>query len=307
MKLYIPLFFLITLLIVSCTEPLPQGWEKVTEGDFDYHLFTPPVDSKGTYRLAVSFLSPEESAPFTHDDVQMKGNMYVVSIDYKKIPQSKKQKAVIDHVIEKNPINRDKVYLTGISGGADSVLALLASYPDYFAAAAVISGAGNPEKADLFAHIPLQAIHYDGDTVVPVSGIRETMTKMREAGGLPFFIEHNKEGHLDSFEEAGGIRIVSWLHGQHKKRDTTPPSAPLSITASIDCECGIQLRWPPAKDKESGILSYKVFRNLKYYATVSGNEYLDTTADRSKRYTYTVVAVNKAGLEAEKGVTAIYP
>ena len=64
-------------------------------------------------------------------------------------------KGLIDNTIKTQPVDKDRVILTGLSMGGYATWGLLAAYPDLFAAAVPICGGGDPSKAALFKDVPL--------------------------------------------------------------------------------------------------------------------------------------------------------
>lgn len=79
--------------------------------------------------------------------------------------------------------------------------------------------------------------------------------------------------------------------------DTTPPTAPGSVTAIPVSDRQVDLSWTPATDPDTGIVVYKVFRDGNHIATVKGWGYSDTGLVEQTTYSYTVSAVNYHGTE----------
>jgi hypothetical protein len=90
------------------------------------------------------------------------------------------------------------------------------------------------------------------------------------------------------------------------ERDTTPPTAPGSVTATPVSDRRVDLSWSPATDPDTGIVVYKVFRDGDHIATVKGWSYSDTGLVEQTAYRYRVSAVNYHGTEGpqSKLVTA---
>lgn len=85
--------------------------------------------------------------------------------------------AFVDDVLEKYPIDKKRVYLTGLSMGGEGAWKLAIRRPDTFAAVAPICGVSAPSQALEIRNIPIWAFHGAIDPVVPV---RET-TRMVDA------------------------------------------------------------------------------------------------------------------------------
>jgi hypothetical protein len=78
--------------------------------------------------------------------------------------------------------------------------------------------------------------------------------------------------------------------------DTTPPSAPGSLTASQNGSDAVTLTWSEATDN-IGVSAYDIYRNGTYLATVAPGvtSYTDSTATSGTGYTYLVNARDLAG------------
>jgi predicted peptidase len=92
-------------------------------------------------------------------------------------------------------IDPDRLYVTGLSMGGYGTWEAVERWPNYFAAAAPLSGAGDPSKTALLVHQPIWAFHGDQDTVVPVSGSRDMIQAITKAGGHPLYTEYPNDGH----------------------------------------------------------------------------------------------------------------
>jgi predicted peptidase len=68
------------------------------------------------------------------------------------------------------PIDRSRIYLTGLSQGGCSTFDLGAKYPDVWAALVVVCGAGRIVDAMRMRRTPIRIYHGEKDPVVPPSG-----------------------------------------------------------------------------------------------------------------------------------------
>jgi predicted peptidase len=90
---------------------------------------------------------------------------------------------------EYSGIDASRRYITGISSGAFGVWDAIERWLNYFAAAAPISGAGDPAKAALLKNLPIWIFHGGRDNVVTVRGSRNMVAAIRKAGGKPYYTE----------------------------------------------------------------------------------------------------------------------
>lgn len=130
---------------------------------------------------------------------------------------------VLDSTLERYNIDRNRVYVAGLSMGGYATWDLLMRYPGRFAAAIPICGAGDTSKAALVKDIPLWAFHGDSDRTVPVSGSRQMIAAIRKAGGKPRYTEYPGVDHGSwgpALQEPG---LADWLFAQKRA-----PAAALS-------------------------------------------------------------------------------
>ncbi len=148
-------------------------------------------------------------------DVKWKKGSY--SID--NIPISREMELVVeilDSVVEELSIDTDRVYVTGQSMGGYGTWDIVLRYPDRFAAAIPVCGAGDPSEAGAVADLPVWIFHGADDPTVPPSGAREMVKALKEAGGNPRYTEYPGVKHF-SWEPAWKEdEIVPWLFKQEK-------------------------------------------------------------------------------------------
>jgi predicted peptidase len=96
---------------------------------------------------------------------------------------------------EYSGIDASRRYITGISSGAFGVWDAIERWPNYFAAAAPIAGAGDPSKAALLKNLPIWTFHGSRDRIVTVFGSRNMFAAIKKAGGKPRYTEFPRLGH----------------------------------------------------------------------------------------------------------------
>lgn len=88
-------------------------------------------------------------------------------------------------------------------------------------------------------------------------------------------------------------RLAGW---SGPTADTTPPTAPTSLRTTANTQTRVDLAWNAATDAESGIGVYRVLRGGAQIGQTAQTSYADTTVAPGSSYSYTVIAVNGAGL-----------
>lgn len=121
----------------------------------------------------------------------------------------------LDDVLANFPVDRQRIYLTGISMGGFASWALAIRHPDLFAAVVPICGGGDVKQAERIAKVPIWAVHGDRDPLVPVSMTRRMIEALQKAGGDPKYSELPGVGH-DSWTQAYNDPegVVPWMFQQ---------------------------------------------------------------------------------------------
>jgi predicted peptidase len=190
------------------SQPVVDDFKQVEYRGLQYNLFVPKdYDEKGLYPLVmfiadasansddpllplvqgiggVIWATPEEQAkhpcfvlvpqiphgtPLTRDD-------FTVSPEFEII------KELLDDVVSRNRINKNRIYATGQSQGCMASCELNVRYPEYFAASLLVSGQWNPETmaAKLTKQNLFIALSEGGPREFP--GMNAVTTAMEAAG-----------------------------------------------------------------------------------------------------------------------------
>ena len=86
--------------------------------------------------------------------------------------------------------------------------------------------------------------------------------------------------------------------------DATPPSVPQGVAASAVGAERIDVSWSPSIDDESGVASYRVFRDGAEIALTSSTAYQDGGLAPATTYEYQVSAINGAEVESPRSSPA---
>lgn len=98
-----------------------------------------------------------------------------LNFDQQVIPQSENLKTAIKllkDIIARYPIDPQRVYITGISMGGEGTWDALSYYPDLFAAAIPLNGAGDPVAVRRVGMMPIRFFHGSEDIITPVENSR---------------------------------------------------------------------------------------------------------------------------------------
>jgi predicted peptidase len=124
--------------------------------------------------------------------------------------------AALEAVLRGEPVDPDRVYLTGLSMGGFGTWDLAARMPDRFAALLPICGGGDERTAATFAKRPLWCFHGDADTAVPVERSRSMIAALEAAGGRPKYSELKGVGHNSWTKAYRDPAVIDWLFEQRR-------------------------------------------------------------------------------------------
>lgn len=131
-------------------------------------------------------------------------------------PDGDRALAILDAVQREYAIDPQRVYLTGISVGANGVWHLAAAHPGRWAAIVPVCGLGPVTKAESIKHIPCWCFHGADDGNVSVEKSRNMIDALRKAGGNPIYTEYPGVGH-NCWEKAYSTDdLYEWLLRQKR-------------------------------------------------------------------------------------------
>ena len=124
-------------------------------------------------------------------------------------------KALLDEFIESNPVDKNRMYVVGLSMGGMGTLDLVCRYPDLFAAAIPICGGIHIERLNDFSSpTAFRIFHGDADSVVPVRFSREAYLKLKEEGANVEYIEFPGVNHNSWDPAFNRDDFMPWLFGK---------------------------------------------------------------------------------------------
>jgi predicted peptidase len=127
---------------------------------------------------------------------------------------------LLDDVMAKYKVDKDRVYLTGLSMGGFGTWALAAAHPDKFAAIIPICGGGNPKDAAKMKDLPVWVFHGAKDTTVAPSQSEAMVNALKDAGAANVKYTLNPDAGHDSWTAAYDDPAVwEWLFKQKRAAD----------------------------------------------------------------------------------------
>jgi predicted esterase len=129
---------------------------------------------------------------------------------------------ILDLITASYNVDTSRIYLTGLSMGGFGTWDYIADYPHKFAAAAPLSGGGDPSTASLIRDIPIWAYHGVADTTVPVTYTDEMFDAVEAAGGNMEYTRVDGVGHSgwetfydgSTYKNSRGQTVYQWMFAQ---------------------------------------------------------------------------------------------
>ena len=122
---------------------------------------------------------------------------------------------VLDSFCNTYSVNKERVYVMGLSMGGFGTWDLIMRHGELFKAAIPICGGADPSKADRLVNMPIATFHGDADRSVPVEGTREIVEAIRDAGGQNIQYEEIAGGGHNVWDHAASQKeLIRWLYEQ---------------------------------------------------------------------------------------------
>jgi predicted peptidase len=123
---------------------------------------------------------------------------------------------LVDKLAAELPVDKGRIYVTGLSMGGYGTWEAAARRPDFFAAALPICGGGDLAQAAKLKNLPLWAFHGDKDPGVPVGRTTAMIEAIRKAGGAPKMTIYSGVGHDCWTRTYADPAVLAWLFEQKK-------------------------------------------------------------------------------------------
>lgn len=127
-------------------------------------------------------------------------------------------KAVTDHVAATHRVDRQRIYLTGLSMGGFGTWETALEYPDTYAAIAPICGGAGVRwvMADRIKDLPCWIFHGDQDTAVPLEFSEKIHNALKKAGSSAKLTVYPGVGHDSWTRTYEDPAFWEWLFAQKR-------------------------------------------------------------------------------------------
>ena len=126
---------------------------------------------------------------------------------------------LMDNFVSRKDVNKDKVYVSGLSMGGLGTFSILSQRPNMFAAATPICGDGDPNRVNNFAKkVNIWIFHGSADKVVHPNQSLKMAKAIIDYGGNPKVTIYENVGHNSwdiAFKEKD---FLKWMHSKNKKQ-----------------------------------------------------------------------------------------
>jgi predicted peptidase len=126
--------------------------------------------------------------------------------------------ALLDDIVRNYKVDKNRIYLTGLSMGGYGTWSLAAAHPERFAAIAPVCGGGNPADAPKLKKLPIWIFHGAKDPLVPLKRSEEMVEAIKAAGGNVKLSVYPEAGHDSWTETYDNPELYRWLLEQKRAR-----------------------------------------------------------------------------------------
>ena len=127
--------------------------------------------------------------------------------------------SLLAYVEKTFPIDKSRIYLTGISMGGFGSWELAARHPKTFAAVLPICAGGNPKNEPKLLKTPIWVWHGTTDKIVPIGKSSDMVLTVKRAGGTKIkFTRLIGVGHVSWPKAYDDPKVREWFNRQ--KRST---------------------------------------------------------------------------------------
>ncbi len=124
--------------------------------------------------------------------------------------------AFLDYITEALPIDKKRIYLTGLSMGGTGAWLLSMACPEKFAAIAPVCGSGICWYAEAVKDIPIFMVHGDCDTIIPINESINMLHAVNSKGGNAKLHICHGVGHGSFGRAYGNDELLNWMLEQSK-------------------------------------------------------------------------------------------
>jgi len=123
---------------------------------------------------------------------------------------------LLDEIENDYRVNKDKVYVTGVSMGGFGTFNTAVAFPHRFAGIIPICGGAEAAQAGAIKDIPTWVFHGEKDYIVPIDYSEQIVTAMERLGANVKFTRYPEADHDSWTDTYNNIKIYKWLLEQQR-------------------------------------------------------------------------------------------
>ena len=124
--------------------------------------------------------------------------------------------ALLDSIEKTHKVDKERIYVTGLSMGGFGTWSLAARAPERFAALVPICGGGETYWAESFAHVPIWVFHGAKDKAVPLVRSEVMVEALRKKMGDPKFTVYPEAAHDSWTQTYDNPELWDWILAQKR-------------------------------------------------------------------------------------------
>lgn len=124
---------------------------------------------------------------------------------------------LIEEFVAAHPIDKNRIYLTGLSMGGFGTWKLAMQHPNKFAALAPICGGGSVYELYKIKHIPIWVFHGAKDKVIPIEKSTIMVDELKKMGANVKYTIYPDAEHDSWTETYKNPELYEWMLAQKKK------------------------------------------------------------------------------------------
>lgn len=119
--------------------------------------------------------------------------------------------ALLDKIETEYRVDKNRIYITGLSMGGHGTWSLALEQPNRFAAIAPVCGWADTLKATSIAHLPIWVFHGAKDVVVPLKSSEDMVNALRRNGSNVKFTIYPEANHDSWTETYNNEELYKWF------------------------------------------------------------------------------------------------
>ena len=124
---------------------------------------------------------------------------------------------LVEKLAAELPVDKSRIYITGISMGGFGTWDAIQRRPELFAAAIPVCGGGDVAQAPKLKDMPIWAFHGDKDSVVMPRRTKDMVEAIAKAGGSATLSLYPGVDHNSWTATYSNPQVLAWLFEQKKK------------------------------------------------------------------------------------------